>query len=271
MDFVCPKCKRQLLAPDGKVKRCSMGHSFDRAKEGYFNLLLGASSGTHGDNADMVRARRDFLSLGYYYPMAKRVSELVLLNTKSGGGVLDFGLGEGYYTDIIESSLAERDGDSCVLGFDISKDAVKLAAKRNKRLNLAVASSYDIPIADSSVDTAVNIFSPLAISEVLRVLKPQGVFIMVYPDTDHLFGLKSAIYKAPYKNKPEDTHIEGFEILSGESLRYTVTLDSNAAIRSLFMMTPYAYRTGMEERERVLSLQTLTTEVQFCINVYKKL
>ena len=36
------------------------------------------------------------------------------------------------------------------------------------------------------------------------------------------------------------------------------------------MMTPYAYRTKKEDRERVLSLDTLNTEVEFLIFVYKK-
>ena len=42
------------------------------------------------------------------------------------------------------------------------------------------------------------------------------------------------------------------------------------AIKSLFMMTPYAYRTGARERDRLYSLETLTTEVDFRIFVYKK-
>ena len=37
------------------------------------------------------------------------------------------------------------------------------------------------------------------------------------------------------------------------------------------MMTPYAYRTSREDRERVLSLSSVTTEVEFIIDVYEKL
>ena len=36
------------------------------------------------------------------------------------------------------------------------------------------------------------------------------------------------------------------------------------------MMTPYAYRTRKEDSERVLSLDRLTTEVEFILFVYKK-
>ena len=107
MDFICPKCRGELV-PQGNTKKCPNGHSFDRAREGYYNLLLGAGGGTHGDNKEMVAARREFLARGYYLPLAERVAALVLENTERGAAVLDAGLGEGYYTDIIERDLSAR-------------------------------------------------------------------------------------------------------------------------------------------------------------------
>lgn len=270
MDFACPKCKRALKL-DGNTKKCENNHSYDRAKAGYYNLLLGVGGGTHGDNAEMVEARRAFLSGGYYEPLANRLAELVLLHTERGGCVLDAGCGEGYYTSLVEEKIFCRDRESNLLAFDISRDAVKLAARRNKRISLAVATSYDMPLCDESVDTVYNAFSPLALSEVGRVLKKGGKFIMVYPGRDHLFTLKSVIYKTPYKNDPEDTDLPGYRTVSYEQLRYDITLDTAESVRSLFMMTPYAYRTGREDRERVLSLDKLTTEVDFSVAVYEKL
>ena len=269
MDFACPKCKGALTLLEN-TKKCLSGHSYDRAKAGYYNLLLGVGGGVHGDNAEMVEARRDFLSRGYYRPLADRVAALVCEHTPALGCVLDAGCGEGYYTDIIERALDERDGGTNLLAFDISRDAVKNAVKRNKHISYAVATSYDMPLADESVDTVYNVFSPLAVNEVSRILKKGGKFIMIYPGADHLFTLKSAIYKTPYKNEHRDSHIDGFESVSYEVLRYDINLDSADAVRSLFMMTPYAYRTGKEERERVLSLDSFVTEAEFCIAVYEK-
>ena len=237
MDFVCPKCKGEL-ALDGNTKKCKNNHCFDRAKAGYYNLLLGVGGGTHGDNAEMVEARRAFLSRGFYGPLADKLSELVCLHTAACGCVLDAGCGEGYYTDKVETALRERDSESNVLAFDISRDAVKYAARRNRAVSLAVATSYDMPVADGTVDTLFNAFSPLAVGEVRRVLRSGGIFIMVYPWVEHLFGLKALIYKTPYKNEPEDTSIEGFRLVSHEILRYEIKLDTPEDIRSLFMMTP---------------------------------
>ena len=269
MEFSCPKCKGALTLL-GNTKKCENGHSFDRAKAGYFNLLLGVGGGTHGDNVEMVLARREFLSRGHYRPLADRIAELVCEHTPTRACVLDAGCGEGYYTDIVESKIAERDGDSNVLAFDISRDAVKYALKRNKNISYAVATSYDMPLSDASVDTVYNVFSPLAMDEVSRVLKKGGKFIMVYPDSDHLYALKSVIYETPYKNEHRDTEISGFSLVHYESFRYDVTLATQEDVRALFMMTPYAYRTKREDRERVLALNSLVTEAEFCIAIYEK-
>ena len=270
MDFVCPKCKGELVF-DGNTKKCKNNHCFDRAKAGYYNLLLGVGGGTHGDNAEMVEARRAFLSRGFYEPLADKLSELVCLHTSADGCVLDAGCGEGYYTDKVERALKGRYGVSNVLAFDISRDAVKYAARQSRAVSLAVATSYDMPIADASVDTVFNAFSPLAVSEVSRVLKAGGRFIMAYPGREHLFGLKAHIYKTPYKNEPQDTALEGFRLVSHDVLSYVIRLDTAEDIRSLFMMTPYAYRTSREDRERVLSLSEVTTEIEFVIDVYEKI
>ena len=196
MNFVCPKCRGALTLEDG-VAKCPLGHTYDRAKAGYFNLLLSSSGGTHGDNREMVEARRAFLDTGAYFPLAKRVSELARAHL-SGTRVLDIGCGEGYYTDVIEKSVVSV--GATVSAFDISKDAVKYAARRNKNLELAVASAYKMPTADESFDLAINMFSPLSKEEIYRSLRKNGVFILAVPGKEHLFGLKSATYKTPYKN-----------------------------------------------------------------------
>ncbi len=271
IDFACPKCKQRLaLVPNFNTKACANGHTYDRARAGYYNLLLGVGGGTHGDNAEMVEARRSFLSLGYYSALADRLADLVSECTGIGECVLDAGCGEGYYTDRIEHKLSELYGGSNVLAFDISKDAVRQAVKRNRDISYCVASSYDMPLPDSSVDTVYNAFSPLALDEVRRVLKKNGRFIMVYPGREHLFGLKEKIYKTPYKNEPQDAAIDGFELLKEETLTYDITLTDKESIRSLFMMTPYAYRTSKEDSDRIMSLDTITTAVEFCISVYTK-
>jgi 23S rRNA (guanine745-N1)-methyltransferase len=128
-----------------------------------------------------------------------------------------------------------------------------------------------MPLSDCSVDVVFNAFSPLAIDEVRRVLRTGANFVMVYPGREHLFGLKSVIYKTPYKNEPQDTSLSGFKLVSHDILSYEIKLCTKEDIHSLFMMTPYAYRTSREDRERVLSLSEVSTEVEFVIDVYEKI
>lgn len=268
MYFICPKCREALSITENSAK-CKNGHSYDRARAGYFNLLLSSSGSTHGDNAEMVTARQTFLDTGAYKPLADKVAELALRYSE-GNTALDIGCGEGYYTDIIERAFAKAGRKLNLSAFDISREAVRSVARRNKNIELAVASAYHMPTADASFDLITNMFSPFAREEILRALKPTGVFIMAIPGRDHLFGLKEIAYATPYKNEPEEPEILGFELIERENLKYTLTLDGAEKIRSLFMMTPYAYRTPRESRDMVLSLDKLTTEVEFEIFVYKK-
>ncbi len=268
MLFICPVCK-QKLNTDGSRLICSSGHSFDRAKEGYFNLLL-SQGGNHGDNKEMVRARREFLSRGYYRTLAEALAEKVLSFTKKDASVLDSGSGEGYYTDIVETALFLRDGKTNLYAFDISKDAVKTSAKKNKRINYAVASAYHQPFEDGSFDLLYNVFSPLAVEEVKRVLKPSGIFIMAIPDEEHLFELKTKIYDTPYKNTVENTALSGFSLVSNEPLHYTMSLENKEDITALFKMTPYAYRTKKENADRIMALESLSVSAHFRLLIYKK-
>jgi len=62
----CPLCGEKLTG-DSTLK-CTKGHCFDRAKEGYWHLLPVQSMRTKapGDSKEMVAARRAFLNAGYY-------------------------------------------------------------------------------------------------------------------------------------------------------------------------------------------------------------
>ena len=266
MIFVCPVCRGKLnIEPTRAV--CPAGHSFDKSRRGYYNLLVGRG-GAHGDNKEMVLARREFLAAGHYEPLACLIASRVAELLSDGGTVLDAGCGEGYYTLAVKRET-EKLGVR-IAAFDISKDAVAEASKKLSAHEYAVCGSYHMPISDGSIDLLLNTFSPLAIEETRRVIKPQGYFVMAIPAEEHLFGLKSAIYEKPYKNIVDDTALEGFELLSRDELRYELRLDGNG-VRSLFMMTPYAYRTRPADRDRVLAMHSLSTEVHFLLLVYRRL
>ncbi len=257
--FCCPVCKDALfIRPDGW--RCFRGHHFDRAKQGYVNLLRSNSSSGHGDDKLMVAARSHFLNKDFYAPLRNAVTAHI----GEGHTVLDAGCGEGYYT----AGFAEKNE---VCGVDISKEALKTAARRVPNAQFAVASVAALPLADSSVDTVVNIFAPDVNTEYVRVLQSGGRLITVQPCEEHLWELKAAVYDTPYTNPVPTTERDGFAVIEQQTIDYTITLDTAADIAALFQMTPYYYKTSQKDQQKLAALTTLATRVSFLITVYEKI
>jgi 23S rRNA (guanine745-N1)-methyltransferase len=217
----------------------------------------------------MVRARQDFLERGYYAPLRDALCSAATRYAGDGCvNYFDAGCGTGYYTDGVFKALLDA-GESLCAGVDISKDAVRLCAKRIKSAEFAVASLYDLPFADSTFDIVTNVFSPMADSELLRVMKSGGVLLYATPAAKHLFSMKSVLYDKPYENEETVTEYEGFSHVERISVDSSATLDSEA-IQSLFAMTPYFWRTPEEGVKRLREKQLLDIEFSFYIHVYKK-
>lgn len=244
--------------------RCENTHSFDIAKEGYVNLLTGSKSGSLiGDNRDMARSRKSFLDKGYFAPAAQAVC--LELSAFKPHSVLDICCGEGYYTQLIAEAC-----DADIYGFDLSKEMVRLAAKRKCNTTFFVANMSDIPLADSSIDCAVHLFAPFCEKEFLRVIRSGGHLISVCPGADHLFEMKSVLYDTPYKNEEICPDIDGFTLQKAFNSTHTAQLNCREDIEALFKMTPYYYHTSPKDKEKLLSLDSLETTIDFYIRVYLK-
>ena len=187
-----------------------------------------------------------------------------------GGNILDAGYGECWYSAGLKQYYSDEGKELFVAGIDISKDALEFASKRKAGIPLAVASLFDMPFADGSFDCVLNIFSPEADGEFRRVLKKGGYLIRIIPLEKHLLGLKSAIYDKPYLNDVPDTDTEGFEFAESRRVKNDLRLDSNETIWNLFMMTPYYYKTGIEDQQKINTLDYLETQAEFEIRVYRK-
>ncbi|MBP3436297.1 MAG: methyltransferase domain-containing protein [Clostridia bacterium] len=265
--LICPVCKGALSRYDKRFA-CPKGHSFDIAKHGYVNLLLG-NAGQHGDNTAMIAARHAFLSRGFYDHLAQGLKEAIKrLPLSSAPAVLDIGTGECYYLEAVKQALEEKAPH--LYGFDISKQALRFGAKRALSATLFVASAYHMPIADASIDLALLFFSPYAKEECLRVLKKGGYFILAIPAERHLWELKSAIYDTPYLNTPADFTLDGFTLLEQRHIERDICLSSQEDIQALFQMTPYYYKTSAKDQEKVKALESLTVKTAFELLVYQK-
>jgi 23S rRNA (guanine745-N1)-methyltransferase len=265
--WICPHCQQPLCwSPDERSLACPEQHQFDRAKEGYVNLLPSnrKRSKQPGDDRAMVAARRRVLDAGFYQPLAKALKAL-LAEISGINTVVDMGCGEGYYTAAIADSLPQAN----VYGIDIAKEAVRLAAKRHGTIDFAVASAFNVPLAAGSADLATSIFAPVAGDELRRLLVPGGYYLKVIPGPRHLWSLRQGLYTNPQPHAGEPVTEQGFKTVHTRTVDYTITLDRER-LADVVAMTPFAHRGHREKREALLTLSSMTLEMAFELAVLQQ-
>lgn len=269
--FRCPVCASPLTREDSRYL-CPKGHTFDRAAAGYVHLLPANKmhSKDPGDDKAMATARNRFLSGGYYAPLCNALADLALQYAPDRPAILDAGCGEGYYSAAIFVALNKAGKSPRMAGVDLSKHALKRAAKREKNAEFAVASVYDLPVPDQSADLLFNCFSPLALEEFQRVLRPGGVYVYVVPGEKHLWEMKEILYENPYPNTEKRTPYPGFPYLEVREVDQRIHLPNQEPIADLFQMTPYVWRTPKEGVDRLHALESLDLTISFRIHVFRK-
>lgn len=271
--FRCPLCAAPLERREHSYA-CPGGHSFDIAREGYTHLLPANQkhSKNPGDDRAMVAARSAFLDRGYYAPLRDAMAGLAvrLLADSPSPALLDSGCGEGYYTAGLYHALSAAGHTPRAAGVDLSRSALKRAARRLPEGEFAVGSVYHLPLPDRAVQLLMNVFSPLAVEEFARVLAPGGFFLYVVPSARHLWEMKQVLYDRPYENPVKTEDYPGFVHRETVPLRFSAQLDRAEDIMALFGMTPYAWKTPRAGVERLRALDCLTTQVGFDIHVYQR-
>lgn len=272
----CPTCAYPLEL-DSRQWHCINRHSFDVAKEGYVNLLLANQkhSADPGDNRLMINARRAFLQQDYYLPLALHIAELLTksvdaTNAKSEKLRLhDAGCGEGYYLDRVIGSLAHHSIAVAGTGSDISKAAIAKASKKYSTPSFAVASSFNLPLADASLSALQQVFAPVDDGEVFRVLEPNGVWLQVTPGPSHLTELKHSLYDTAMLHKPQAAVPQGFVQLQQDSLMFELALDDTISRENLLMMTPFYWAAKANERPKIIQDMGRVT-ADFVLRVLQK-
>ena len=255
--YICPVCRKELIQ-NGKSLVCENRHNFDISASGYVNLLTGSGK-NHGDDPEMVAARRRFLNRGYYSPLCDAV--INECRKAAPSYLLDAGCGEGYYTD----QLAKRFPDRAFYGFDLSKEMVRLAAKRRCGAQFFVANIASIPITDGAIDLALHLFAPFHAAEFTRILRPGGMLVTVIPGKRHLYGLKEILYDQPYENDEQAPSLGDLRLTERIRVKGEIRLTSQDDIHAILQMTPYAYHTPTAGLERLEQCDTLTTEIEFVL------
>lgn len=274
--FKCPVCQ-QALSLDGRSYVCPNRHSFDLARQGYLNLLLAAQrrSKQPGDDDEMVLSRQRFLNQGYYQGLAAAIAEIVGAHPLGfEQSLLDMGCGEGYYLDYLRQAAVGHSETRQLewAGVDISKRAVREAAKRRMGFQLAVASTVALPFFDQSFDSLLSVFSPLSAAEALRLLKPGGQVILVGPGEQHLRGLMAEIYAELIPHSGNYAVLDsasGLQLQQQSEILQTLTL-TGSAIYDLLRMTPYYWQCSPAQQQALAERDSLSTPVHFYIQRYQR-
>lgn len=262
----CPHCRQALSTASQTSLVCPEGHSFDLAREGYVNLLPPnrKRSLDPGDNKLMIAARRRVHDAGLYQVLATGIQAEVRKHSDEVSTVLDLGCGEGYYSAAIIEALPR----ACLFAVDIAKPAVRLAAKRCSGGHFAVASAFDVPLADAGMDLILSVFAPVSEHELQRLLRPGGYYLKVIPAPAHLWELRCLLYDNPQAHQAEPLSLEFFEPVNTFHVEYQLKL-AGELLQDLVSMTPYAYRGQRENREKLLQLEELELQMAFTVSLQR--
>jgi 23S rRNA (guanine745-N1)-methyltransferase len=249
-------CRARLcLIQDERRWECPVGHSFDVAREGYVNLLLAGQRRSHqpGDSAEMVTARHRFLATGAFDPMSDALADVV--GRERPTVVLDVGCGEGRHTRKVAASV--------VLGIDVAKAAVSVAARAHREGWYAVASAADLPLADAAAEVALSVFGPVVPGELARVVRRHGVVVALHPGPAHLASLRTLVYAdvRPHEVKPPlRDAAEWFTEIESIAIRFPIVVHDAALLGDLFAMTPYRWHGPPDVRARLTAAASSSFE-----------
>lgn len=278
----CPLCGAALNVQGTgdearKALLCGSGHSFDAAKQGYFNLLVGKGTVFEADTAEMVAARFAFLDGGHYRPLAEAVAAAVVSGAIAGEPftVLDSGTGTGHYLRVVLDAVKQATDSCAAVALDISKFALRRAARLNpEAISLACDIWQPLPVADASIDAITVIFAPRNATEFARVLRPGGRLVVVTPRAGHLAAVAA---QAGMLSIEDDKDARLAESLSphfvAESIR---DLDirmmlTPVELADLAFMGPAGHHLERAAIAAKIGISELTTEVEarFRITVFR--
>ena len=226
----CPVCGTAFSQCGGSL-RCENGHTFDPSRKGYVHFAPNAAPSRYDKTLFLARGR--ILQAGFYDGVIEAIRAL----TPDAETVLDAGCGDGTFTKALQGKTT--------IGVDLSKDAILLAAKGGGPILWAVGDLARLPVADTSVDVILNLFSPANYAEFSRVLKPKGNLIKLVPQEGYLREIRALmgdrLRKERYSNDAVVSHLsEHFTLQNRVRVQRTFPLNVQQA-KDFLAMTPLTF------------------------------
>ncbi|MGY3777271.1 methyltransferase domain-containing protein [Isobaculum melis] len=263
--FQCPVCQSDFIGVEEHSLCCQKGHRFDLAKKGNLYFLIGASKNEY--DKEMLQSRYRIAQAGLFNGILKAIMPELTAHQKKDA-LLDVGCGEGSQL----AFFADQGIKGPKIGFDISKDAVQLAATHFEQAFWCVADLAKSPFASAKYQTILNIFSPSNYQEFKRLLADGGQLIKVVPAENYLGELRQLLYqdqsnKQSYSNQEVvDKFKEHFPKMTVKQVTYSFDLKENDFF-DLLEMTPLQWGATKEavEQAKKQPLKSITVDVVLLI------
>lgn len=253
-------CGRALAASE-RGFACAGGHSFDRSRSGFVNLLQPQDrrSKTPGDTRAAALARRRLCEAGLERPLHERLLAALAEAGSAPLAVLDVGCGEG---SALAFLAAQRPLQAH--GIDLSADAIDLAARRLPEATWVVANAdRGLPFADSSFDLVLTLLARRPATELRRVLRPAGTLLVAVPGPADLRELRAAAHGQAVARERLDAAAAElapcFDLVRRERLTWRAALD-RPGLDDLLASSYRGARTS--ERARLAGLARLEVTLE---------
>lgn len=231
----CPICHGKLEQTGGSLV-CQRRHCYDIARQGHVNFVPNQKDSFY--TKALFESRAQVFAAGVFEPVIAALGEAMETYVPGEKPVLlDAGCGEGYYTKSVCPGRAMTR-----IGFDISKEAVRLAARGQSEASFFAADLKNIPLEDGSCDVLLDVFTPANYAEFGRVLKPGGVVMKLAPRSGYLRELREAaasqLRHKEYDGGDVERYVhERMDVLCQKAVTYTVDVTPELAMH-MARMTP---------------------------------
>jgi len=202
-----------------------------KAKQGYVTMTS-TPAGANADTVEMIAARQRVLDAGLFGDLDARLAEILIGRDR----IVEVGAGTGHHL----AQVLEAHPDSHGLASDVSKAAIRRAAKAHPRMAAVVADTWaGLPIRTGCIDAGLCVFAPRNRDEFARIMKPDGIFVVVTPLPDHLQQLRERtgmIGIQPHKHDELMAALASrFTVIGHEEVRADIPLDKQTASDAVAM------------------------------------
>lgn len=262
--LICPLCHKALKQQKNGSLQCVKKHCFDVSRRGYVNFAPG--KGAQKYSKELFECRRAIFQDGFYAPVVKGLGDILLSRArKPRAKILDAGCGDGYYARELSARFPNR---LDVYAFDLSRDAVDLAARGENKVHWMVADLTNIPVKNGGMDVVMDIFTPANYGEFSRVLIPGGLLVKVIPAENYLIQLRQAaseqLRNTTYSNERVTDYFEKhFALIDRRRITHTMPV-SEAQKQHFARMTPMMF--GVDTQALDLSaIAEMTIDVEILV------